>query len=182
MASERGQTQRHRGLSPGALQDPGILGGHLPPVCAHVRVRAHTCTHMHTLTHLHTHAHAHVHTHPTALLLPRALQQPRLYKRRGSHTNSRGQGRPRGDRGQDGSDAAASQGTPRTARSARTRDEAGRALPSRLQSEHDPADPLISDLWPPDCEGSNFCCFRPLACGPELWRPQEASRLGSLMV
>lgn len=170
MSPSRGLGARPDSAAPRAVagrptgsRDPGILGGHLPPVCAHVRVRAHTCTHVHTLTHLHTHAH--VHTHPTALLLPRALQQPRLYKRRGSHTNSRGQGRPRGDRGQDGSDAAASQGTPRTARSARTRDEAGRALPSRLQSEHDPADPLISDLWPPDCEGSNLCCFRPLACG-----------------
>ena len=29
------------------------------------------------------------------------------------------------------------------------------------QRGHGPADTLISDIWPPDCQRINFCCHKP---------------------
>ena len=29
------------------------------------------------------------------------------------------------------------------------------------QRGHGPADILISDIWPPDCQRINFCCHKP---------------------
>lgn len=39
--------------------------------------------------------------------------------------------------------------------------EAGSILPWSLQGKHSPADTLILDMGPPDCERTSLCCFKP---------------------
>lgn len=45
--------------------------------------------------------------------------------------------------------------------------------PSQLSECTNPAGTSISDLWPPELEGMNFCCFSPPVCGTLLQKPKS---------
>ena len=42
----------------------------------------------------------------------------------------------------------------------------------KVSAETSPADSLILDFQPPDCEETNFCCSSPV-CGTWLWQPKQ---------
>ena len=46
-------------------------------------------------------------------------------------------------------------------------------MPPEASEAAGPADTLVSDFWPPDCETTHFCGLSSPVCGALLQQPQE---------
>ena len=48
-------------------------------------------------------------------------------------------------------------------------------IPSWPSEENNPADTLIIDSYPKNCEKLHFCCFSSPACDTLLWQPKQTN-------
>lgn len=75
------------------------------------------------------------------------------------------------DRGRDWSDAATRQGRPEIHCHHQKLGIGKEEMYLESQRKYDPAGSLILDLWPPNCERIQFCCFSHSVCGVLLQQP-----------
>lgn len=78
---------------------------------------------------------------------------------------------PYKDKGRDRGDASKSQEAPKLP----ANHQKGRQRPEQLSEETNPADTLIFNFWPPDCEAINFCCLSLSVCSTLLQQPEQAN-------